>query len=69
MIYEYEDSGIEVLWITIIKLYVKKQKRQLKLNFKEIKMYGTLFNYNGLGLKAIKSEVPDSCVPEYLLKL
>jgi len=44
MIYAYENSGIEVSWIKIIKLYVKKQKQQLKLNFREIKMYGTLFN-------------------------
>ena len=69
MIYAYEGSGYEIVSMTIVKLYIQKKRQQLKVNFKEIKMYGTLFNYNGFGLKAIKSEVPNSCVPEYLLKL
>ena len=32
-------------------------------------MYGTLFDYNGFGLSAIKNEQPNTCVPSYLLQL
>lgn len=69
MVYAYEDSDWEIISMSIIKLYIKKQKQTQNTNFRDIKMFGAVFNYNGFALEAIKSEVPNSCVPEYLLKL
>ena len=54
--------------MSLIKLYISKQK-QHETHFKDIKMYGTLFNYNGFGLDAIKGEIANACVPEYLYTL
>ena len=68
MIYIYENSNREILSMNLIKLYIGKQK-QHETHFKDIKMYGTLFNYNGFGLDAIKGEIANACVPEYLHKL
>ena len=48
---------------------VKKQKQTQNIDFRDIKMYNTVFNYNGFGLQATQTETPNSCVPEYLLKL
>lgn len=69
MVYGYEDGDWEIKSMNITKLYTKKQKRTPNTNFKDIKMYGTVFNYNGFALQAIGSKTLNSCVPEYLLKL
>ena len=53
--------------MSINKLYIKKQRQTQ--NTRDIKMIGAVLNYNGLALEAIKSKTPNSCVPEYLLKL
>ena len=68
MVYGYEDSNNEILSMSLIKLYIGKLK-QHETHFKDIKMYGTLCNYNGFGLDAIKGEIANACVPEYLYKL
>ena len=69
MVYAYEDSDWEIVSMSIIKLYHNKQKQKGNINFKDIKMYGTVFNYNGFALQAVESKTLNSCVPEYILKL
>ena len=69
MVYGYEDSDWGIASTSIVKLYIKKQKQTQNTNFRDIKMYGTVFDYNGFALNAIQSKTPNSCVPEYLLKL
>ena len=69
MVYAYEDSDWEIKSMNIIKLYTNKLKQKGNINFKDIKMYGTLFNYNGFALQAVESKKPNSCVPEYLFKM
>ena len=61
MVYGYEDSDNEIISMSIVKLYVKKQKQTQNINFRDIKMYNTVFNYNGFGLQAIQTKTPNSC--------
>jgi hypothetical protein len=67
-VYAWEDSFNEIISISLNRLYINTQK-QHETHFKDIKMYGTLFNYNGFGLDAIKGEIENACVPEYLYNL
>ena len=67
-VYAWEDSSWEILSISLNRLYINTQK-QHETHFKDIKMYGTLFNYNGFGLDAIKGKIENACVPEYLYNL
>ena len=53
----------------IINLYLKNQKQDIKQTIKEIKMYHSNLNYCGYGLKCQNNEIPNSCVPSYILKL
>ena len=69
MVYAYEDSDYEIQSMNIIKFYKQKKKQQATTNVREIKMYGTIFNYTGFGLQALNSKTPNACVPEYLLQL
>ena len=69
MVYGYEDSDWEIRSMSIVKLYEKGKKQTQNTNFREIKMYGTIFNYIGFALEAVQSKTPNSCVPEYLFKL
>ena len=62
MVYGYEDSDNEILSMSLNRLYINTQK-QPETHFNDIKMYGTLFNYNGFGLDAIKGEIANACVP------
>ena len=68
-VYAWEDSPTEIQKMILNKLYVKKSKQNLSQDIKHIKMYGTVFNYLGYGLMAQQGEIPNACVPEYLLKL
>ena len=67
-VYAWEDSGAEIQQI-IVKKLIKKEKQDLSQDIKHIKMYGTVFNYLGYGLMAQQGEIPNACVPQYLLKL
>ena len=69
MVYGYEDSMYEILSIYLNKLYIQKKKQELQVKFREIKMYGTIFNYTGFGLQALNGKTPDACVPEYVFDL
>ena len=51
-----------------MKLYLQKQKHDVKTTFTQVKMYGTNFNYKGFNLDAIQTKTPNACVPEYLLE-
>ena len=68
-IYKWEDSGIEIENIYINNLYLKKQRQDIKQTIKEIKMYHSNFDCCGYGLKCQNNEIPNSCVPSYILKL
>ena len=67
MVYAYEDSDWEIQSISIIKFYTQQKKQQATANFREIKMYGTTFNYTGFCLQALIGKTPDACVPQYIL--
>ena len=55
--------------MNIQRLFIKKQNQNVKTTIKEIKMYNSQFSYKGYGLMAQKNEIPNSCVPSYILKL
>ena len=65
MVYAYEDSSWETQSISIAKFYRPKNNKQQPI-FREIKVYGTIFNYTGFGLQALMSKTSDACVPEYI---
>ena len=50
-VFRWESSLYEILSISLNRLYINTQK-QHETHFKNIKMYGTLFNYCGFGLDA-----------------
>mgnify|MGYP003340884199 CR=1 FL=1 len=49
MIWKKEDSGVTVKRIFISNIYVSKRNTQIPTKFRQIRMYGTLYNYNGYG--------------------
>ena len=56
IVHAYEDSNREIQSILLNKLYIQKNKHDLQVHFKEIKMYGTIFNYTGFGLQALNGK-------------
>ena len=56
MVYAYEDSDWEIQSMSIVKSYTQKKKQELQVKFREIKMYGTIFNYSGFDLEALNSK-------------
>jgi len=68
-VYALEGSNYEIQNIWLNKLYINKQRQNISTNIKNVKMYGTAFNYLGYGLEAQQGKIPNACVPEYLLKL
>ena len=44
-----------------------KQYDKTKLG--DIKMYNAVFDYAGYGLQATQNEIPNTCVPTYILNL
>ena len=51
-VYGYEDSDWEIVSMSIVKLYDGDKKQTQNKTFREIKMYGTIFNYMGLCIKS-----------------
>ncbi len=43
------------------------KNKQIDVGFRQVRMFGTMFNYKGYGLDLIENKVVGSCVPEYLL--
>ena len=68
-IYAYEDSDYEIQSIAIQQLYIQNAKQYDKIKLGDIKMYNAVFDYTGYGLKAIKNEITNTCVPTYILNL
>ena len=68
-VFRWEDSNYEIESINLTQLYVSKQRQQVSVGFRNIKMYNSVFNYIGYGLMAQQNEIPNTCVPTYLLKL
>ena len=68
-VFRWEDSSYEIDSINLTRLYVSKQRQQVSVGFRNIKMYNAVFNYIGYGLMAQQNETPNTCVPTYLLKL
>ena len=62
MVYAYEDSDWEIQSMSIVKLYTQKKKQELQVKFREIKMYGTIFNYYGFGFEALNSKTLNACM-------
>ena len=48
----FEDSGTYINSIALTNMYVSRRNQTIPVNFRQIKMYGTLYNYNGYGLDA-----------------
>ncbi len=65
-VYRYEDSEYEIISIDFKQLYIQKRNQTNNVKFSKIKMYGTVFNYKGFMLEAMKTENPNCCVPEYI---
>ena len=66
LIIKFEDSNYTIQAIYLNRLYIHNKRQPIQTNFREIKMYGTLFNYSGYGLKAMNNKLPNTCVPEFL---
>ena len=62
----FENSGTYIKSIALTKLYVSRRNQNVPVNFRQINMYGTLYNYNGYGLDAKKYD--GACVPRHLLE-
>ena len=52
--------------ITLTNMYVSRRNQNISIGFRQIRMYGTHYNYNGYGLDAKKYD--GACVPNYLLE-
>ena len=67
LVYMFEDSGTYIKSITLTNMYVSRRNQNVPVNFRQIKMYGTLYNYNGYGLNG--GEYDGACSKLYLKNL
>ena len=66
MVLEFEDSGTYIKSIALTSMYVSRRNQDIPVKFRQTKMYGTLYKYNGYGLDA---KIYDgACVPRHLLE-
>ena len=63
-VYHWEDSGHEVLSMEVLGLYINRKRAIKDHSFREMKMYGTRFNY--LGYMAKSGYNDNCCVPKYI---
>ena len=63
-VYRFEDSGHEIVSMEIQNLYINKKSVINYYSFREIKMYGTIFNY--LGYMANAGYNNGCCVPQFI---
>ena len=49
LVYMFEDSGTYIKSIALTNKYVSRRNQAIPVKFRQIKMYGTLYNYNGYG--------------------
>ena len=62
----FEDSGTYIKHINLTNMYVSKINQSISIYFRQIIMYGTLYNHPGYGLDA--KSYDGACVPNYLLE-
>ena len=65
LVYKFEDSGTEITKIALTNMYISKRNQSISIDFRQIRMYGTLYNLIGYGLEA--KDYDGACVPNYLL--
>ena len=65
LVYMFEDSGTYIKNINLTNMYVSKRNQSISIDFRQIRMYGTLYNLIGYGLDA--KNYDGACVPNYLL--
>ena len=63
-VYRWEDSGHEIISMEIQNLYINRKNVIKNYSFREMKMYGTRFNY--LGYMANAGYNDNCCVPQYI---
>ena len=61
-----ENSGTYIKNIALDNIYVSKRNQNVHVRFRQIKMYGTLYNYKGCGLDS--NNYDGACVPNYILE-
>ena len=62
----FEDSGTYIKNNSLTNMYVSKRNQSISIDFRQIRMYGTRYTYNGYGLDA--KNYDGACVPNYLLE-
>ena len=62
----FEDSGTYIKNITSINMYASRRNRSIPIGLRQIRMYGTPYNYVGWGLDAYNYD--GACVPNYFLE-
>ena len=66
LVYMFEDSGTSIKNVTLTNMYVSKRNQSISIDFRQIEMYGTLYNLIGYGLDT--KNYDGACVPNYLLE-
>ena len=62
----FEDSGTYIKSVSLTDMYVSRRNQAIPVSFRQIRMYGTRYNYNGHGLDA--KSYDGACVPRHLLE-
>ena len=63
-VYRFEDSGHEIVSIEMLSLCINRKSVTQYFNFRNVKMYGTLFNYIGYMAHAVYKN--GCCVPQFI---
>ena len=66
LVYMFEDSRTYIKNLTLTNMYVSRRNQNVHVNFRDIGMYGTLYNFMGWGLDG--GEYDGACVPNYFLE-
>ena len=66
LIYMFEDSGTYFKNISLTNMYVSQRNQSISIDFRQKRMYGTLYNLIGYGLDA--KDYGGARVPNYLLE-
>ena len=66
LVHRFEDSAVNIKHITLTNIYVSRRNQNVSVKFRQIKMYGALYDYKGYGLDA--NNYDGACVPNYLLE-
>ena len=61
-----EDSETYINNIALDNIYVSRRNQNVPVKFRQIKMYGTLYDYKGYSLDT--NNYDGACVPRHLLE-